>query len=175
MATSVYQSLFSLAVAALWTSLMAHALPSGASGPIANSLQGWGPGVTGNDAYNLRDTESIRGAPKVPDSDDGLGSLLLKNLRFRDLSAVEDGLYGQAAMPGRARQVRGEEYPGSARLAAYFRERFGGAGSELNHGVEKRQSVSVEQLAQLLTDLKKNTRNIDDDGVKLQSLRFGRK
>ena len=40
-------------------------------------------------------------------------------------------------------------------------------------GVDKRQSVSISQLARLLNNLK--ARNVDEDGVKLQSLRFGKK
>lgn len=109
--------------------------------------------VSAAPSWDTAEDFALRGAPKAQgtDRDDGIGSLLLKNLRFRDLSDVgkPDGI-----------SLLLNDYPALSHAEAI-------------HGVDKRQSIDVSQLARLLNHLK--ARNIDEDGVKLQSLRFGRK
>nr|QUP52032.1 SLRFamide [Urechis unicinctus] len=103
----------------------------------------------------LRDAEDDI-TPRKPTRDNGLGSLLLKNLRFRDLLSQprpdSNSLYEllqQANLPSSNTDII---YPGE---------------------LAKRGGVTVSQLAELLHSLK--SRDLDDAGVKLQSLRFGRK
>jgi len=103
-----------------------------------------------------RDTQK----PQKPVRDDGLGSLLLKNLRFRDLLRRSlDDRPVDVFFPNDA--ANGELPENAAEFVKGLRTK-----------AEKR-GVSVSQLAELLHSLK--SRGVEDDGVKLQSLRFGRR
>lgn len=98
--------------------------------------------------------------PNKPIRDDGIGRMLLKNLRFRDLAAR-----------GLGRDVLANILRMQADSSATLGQSEGAQSTR--KGPQKRQSVSVSQLAELLHNLK--SRAVEEDGVKLQSLRFGRK
>lgn len=114
-----------------------------------------------------RDTRT--GARKPVRADAGLGSLLLKNLRFRDLASRSTQQLDSSfpLWPLRHQNAEDNEF-----LPTDLDDSPNSIGRGAS--IAKRQSnVDVSQLAQLLSDLK--TRNADGDGVKLQSLRFGRR
>ncbi|ELU08166.1 hypothetical protein CAPTEDRAFT_226322 [Capitella teleta] len=105
--------------------------------------------------YQVRDTAQ----PKPEIRNNGLGSLLLKNLRFRDLGARDLAHLLNAVR--HSEQLSADEVDEETDNNALLQ-------GEMN----KRSTVSVSQLAALLHNLR--SRDLDEEGVKLQSLRFGK-